>query len=63
MSETFGRFKEHLGANGVNLDETKAVLGPMLTMDPKAEIVVGNDAAAPLIREKQREPFAVPEIT
>jgi len=39
------------------------VLGPMLTMDPKAEIVVGNDAAAPLIREKQREPFAVPEIT
>jgi predicted dehydrogenase len=63
MSETFGRFKEHLGANGVNIDETKAVLGPMLTMDPKAEIVVGNDAAAPLIREKQREPFAVPEIT
>ena len=61
LTETFGRFKEHLAANGVNLDETKAVLGPMLTMDPKTERFVDNTAANALVKEKQRAPFVVPD--
>ena len=61
MTETFGRCKEHLAANGVNLDETKAVLGPMLKMDTKAERFVDNAAANALVKEKQRAPFVVPD--
>ena len=62
-AETFGRFKEHLAANGVNIDETKAVLGPWLKMDPKTERFEGNDAANALLKDKYRAPFVVPEIS
>ena len=61
MLETFGRFKEHLAANGVNIDETKAVIGPLLNMDPKTEKFVDNAAANALVKEKQRAPFVVPD--
>lgn len=61
LAETFGRFREHLAANGVDLEREKLVLGPMLTMDPKTERFVDNEAANALAKEKQRAPFAVPE--
>ena len=61
MAETFGRFKEHLAANEINLDETKAVIGPMLKMDTKAERFIDNAAANALVKEKQRAPFVVPD--
>jgi len=60
-AETFGRFKEHLAANEVNIDTTKAVLGPWLTMDTKTERFVGNDDANALVKDKYRDPFVVPE--
>ncbi|MBM3861754.1 MAG: Gfo/Idh/MocA family oxidoreductase [Verrucomicrobia bacterium] len=59
-AETFGRFKEHLAANGVNIDTTKAVIGPWLKMDAKKESFVGNDAANELLTRKYRAPFVVP---
>jgi hypothetical protein len=60
-AETFGRFKEHLAANGIRLDETKAVLGPWLKMNPKTERFENNDAANELLTRKYRAPFVVPE--
>ncbi|NBS05479.1 MAG: hypothetical protein EBS64_09890 [Verrucomicrobia bacterium] len=38
--------KDHLGVNGVNLDETKAVLGLPLTLDQKTELFTGANAEA-----------------
>ena len=61
MTEAFGRMTEHLAANGVNLDETKATLGVSLTMDPKSERFVGNDAADKMLTREYRKPFVVPE--
>jgi len=60
-AETFGRFKEHLAANGVNIDITKAVLGPWLKMDAQRERFENNEAANALLTRKYREPFVVPE--
>lgn len=62
-AETFGRFKEHLAANGVNIAETKAIIGPWLKMNPKTERFEGNEAANALLKDKYREPFVVPEIS
>ncbi len=60
-AETFGRFKEHLAANGIKLDETKAALGPWLKMNTKTERFENNDAANELLTRKYRAPFVVPE--
>jgi len=46
LSEAFGRMAEHLGRNGVNLDEAKAVLGAPLTQDTKTELFTGANAEA-----------------
>jgi hypothetical protein len=37
---------EHLGRNGVNLDESKATLGAPLTQDTKTELFTGANAEA-----------------
>ena len=60
-SETFGRFQEHLAANGVRLDQTKATLGAWLKVDPKAERILGNRAASALLTRAYRQPFVVSE--
>jgi hypothetical protein len=46
LTEAFGRMAEHLGRNGVNLDETKAVLGVPLTQDTQTELFTGANAEA-----------------
>ena len=46
LAEAFGRMAEHLGRNGVNLDESKAVLGAPLTQDTKTELFTGANAEA-----------------
>ena len=46
LSEAFGRMAEHLGRNGVNLDESKATLGAPLTQDTKTELFTGANADA-----------------
>ena len=60
-AETFGRLQEHLAANGVNITDTKAVIGPMLKMDPKTEKFENNAAANALLTRNYRAPFVVPE--
>jgi predicted dehydrogenase len=60
-AETYGRFKEHLAANGINLAADLAVVGPWLQMDPQTERFVNNDAANELLTRNYRAPFVVPE--
>jgi hypothetical protein len=55
----------HLRANGVDIDgsEGAVTLGPWLELDPATEQFVGNDAATALrSRNKQREPFVIPDL-
>jgi predicted dehydrogenase len=59
--EAFGRMAEHLAANGVDLDKTRATLGEVLRMDPKTERFVGNSKANDLLTRKYRKPFVVPK--
>ncbi len=57
---TFDRMAEHLSANGVDLNDPKATLGPVLTMDPKTERFLGDSKANELLTREYREPFVVP---
>lgn len=59
-ADTFGRMKDHLKDNGVNLDETKYSLGRRLKIDPKAETFVGDTQADKLLTREYRKPFVVP---
>ena len=50
----------HLQANGIDLENERATLGVVLTMDPKTERFVGNDRANNLLTRAYRKPFVVP---
>ena len=60
-SETFGRFQEHLAANDVKLDESKATLGSWLKIDPRTERFIDQPAADALLTREYRAPFVVPD--
>ena len=63
--ETFGRFQEHLAANGVDFAQSQITLGPWLEMDADREAFVGSSdvvgQANHLLRGAYRKPFVVPE--
>jgi predicted dehydrogenase len=59
--QTLGRFEEHLKANLVDLDKTKATLGAFLRMNPQTERFIDNDAANQLLTREYRAPYVVPE--
>jgi predicted dehydrogenase len=59
---TWERMLAHLLANQVDLNVTPLTLGPVLTMEPRAERFLDNDAANALLTRNYREPFVVPEI-
>jgi predicted dehydrogenase len=61
LTESTERMFEHLGANGVDLDATPVQLGVALTMDPKSERFLGNDAANEMLTRPYRKPYVVPE--
>jgi predicted dehydrogenase len=61
--EAFGRMKEHLKLNEVDISKDQLTLGPVIKMDPQAERFIGNDEADSMLKNKYREPFVVPEIT
>jgi len=63
MAEAFGRFGEHLQANGVDIGKTPTVLGPWLTMDSSTERFTGDlsDQANMFLGRNYREPFIVPD--
>jgi predicted dehydrogenase len=59
---TFERMREHLAANGVDIEHEQLTLGPVLRMNTKAERFIGNAAADALLTRNYRAPFVVPEI-
>ncbi|MEX0718672.1 MAG: Gfo/Idh/MocA family oxidoreductase [Planctomycetaceae bacterium] len=59
--ETFGKLKEHLKDNGVELSETTYRLGRKLVLDPETEMVENDKEANELFRREYRAPFVVPE--
>ena len=59
--ETLARFEEHLAANNVKLDMTKATQGAFLEMDGKAEKFRSNSKANAQLTREYRKPFVVPE--
>ena len=63
MVEVYQRFKRHLAANEVDLEETPATLGPMLTMDSSTERFTGafSTEANMLLARNYRRPFVVPK--
>jgi predicted dehydrogenase len=63
--DAFDRFRQHLDANGVDLNTTPAILGPWVTMNSDSTRFIGAHAekANSLSRRKDRKPFVVPEIT
>jgi hypothetical protein len=60
-ADTFGRMLEHLKANEVDLEATKATVGVVLNMNPKKEVFIDNPAANRLLTREYRPPFVVPE--
>lgn len=63
LGDTFGRFEQHLRANGVNPGETPLTVGPWLEFDPDREIFAGPlaERANPMLTRGYREPFVVHE--
>jgi predicted dehydrogenase len=61
--ESFGRMKEHLAKNEVDVTKDKLTVGPSLKFDPKKEVFINNDDANALVKDKYRAPFVVPEIS
>jgi predicted dehydrogenase len=61
--EAFERFRRHLGVHGVDLGQTRGVLGPWLTLSPGEEAFTGPRAreANALLRRECRAPFVMPE--
>src|SRR5262245_32870140 len=59
--EAFERFTEHLAANEVDLNVTKATIGPVLKMDFINERFTNNPAANALLTREYRAPFVVPK--
>jgi predicted dehydrogenase len=63
LANSVDRMFGHLRANGVDIDREESVtLGEWLTVDPKTEQFVDNDAAAELWTRKYREPFVIPNL-
>jgi hypothetical protein len=65
LMDAFNRCHEYLKANGVDLEKTRAVLGPWLSFDARQERFVGKlaDEANALARREYRKRFEVPKIT
>ena len=59
-TSTYERMAQHLAANGVDLNKTKATLGAVLKADTKAEKFTNNEEANKLLTRAYRKPFVVP---
>ena len=60
-AEACQRAYEHLQANGVDLNQNKAMLGVVLKMDPKTERFANNDQANAMLTRPYRPGFVVPD--
>lgn len=60
VSLTFDRMVDHLRDNGVDLEQTRLSLGPLLRIDPDREAFSGSPEADALLTREYRPPFVVP---
>lgn len=60
-AETLERFKQHLDANGINMERWSYRVGPKLKFDPQSETFVGNPVADRLLTRDYRAPYVVPD--
>jgi hypothetical protein len=67
--EAYWRTLDHLKANEVDLDATKPIVGPMLNVDAKTEMVTHADAVVadaanrcPIRKRTGRAPFVIPDL-
>ena len=65
LTNAFDRCRTYLRENSIDLDATRATLGPWVTWDSNEGRFVQDfaDAANKLSRREYREPFVVPKIT
>ncbi|NLH98814.1 MAG: Gfo/Idh/MocA family oxidoreductase [Chthonomonadales bacterium] len=59
--ETFGRFEDHLAANGIKLESATYRLGRRLSIDARSERFVGDEEANRMLTRQYRTPFVVPD--
>jgi predicted dehydrogenase len=58
---TYERLEQHLAANQVDLNKTRATLGEFLKMNPHKQRFTNNEQANALLSRPYRKPFAVPD--
>jgi len=58
---TFARFEQHLGDNGISLQETNYHVGPKLAIHSGTERFAGNNTANAMLTRRYRKPYVVPE--
>jgi hypothetical protein len=46
LSEAYNRMKDHLGVNGIKVDQSSLTLGTPLSQDPKTELFTGANSEA-----------------
>jgi predicted dehydrogenase len=65
LSDAFERCREYLRENGIDLDATRATVGPWVTFDSGQDRFVGEFAgrANELSQRDYRKPFVVPEVS
>ena len=63
MMDSYERVLAHMEANEIDFEKEPMAIGPMLTMDPKAEKFTGeySEWANMYVKRNYREPFVVPE--
>ena len=57
----FGRIREHLAENEVDVEKRQLSLGPWLKIDSDSETFIDNPSADALLTRQYREPFVVPK--
>jgi len=60
VRESFAKIRDNIAGVGIKLDSAEYTLGRTLTMDPKTEQFVGDDAANALLTRQYRAPYVVP---
>jgi hypothetical protein len=55
----FNRMAEHLAANGVDLEKTKALLGAVVKINPATEKIIQNSKANHMLRRAPRAPYQI----
>jgi predicted dehydrogenase len=60
VHESFAKIRDNIAGVGIKLDSAEYTLGRTLTLDPKTEQFVGDDAANALLTRQYRAPYVVP---